>query len=70
MKAMAPKTPQARTSPLEERGRRVERLKRPPERRGPTARPSAERDCAMPFNSPSVECDGAEFVIWRLLARI
>ena len=59
--AMPPNTPQANASPF---GRTcVAREKRPPERKGPTARPAADSVCARPLSVPRTEWFGAEFVI-------
>lgn len=60
--ARPPKTLQAMASPL---GRMLmERLKSPPETKGPKLRPRAERVWAMPLRLPRLECEGAELVIW------
>jgi len=60
-KAIPPKTPQARASPL---GRiRVAILNKPPERKGPAALPAADNVCARPLRVPRTEWLGAELVI-------
>lgn len=52
-RAMPPKTPHATASPL---GRTsVASVKRPPDRKGPSALPPAERVCARPFRVPRTE---------------
>jgi len=59
--AIPPKTPHAKASP---RGLTcVAREKSPPERKGPAARPAAERVCARPLRVPRTEWLGAELVI-------
>lgn len=60
-KAMPPKTPQASASPLGFTW--VANEKRPPDRKGPTARPAAERVCARPLRVPKTAWFGALLVI-------
>lgn len=63
MNAMPPNKPKAKTSPFG--CTLVAREKRPPDTKGPTARPAAERVCASPFNVPRTLWFGAEFVIYQ-----
>lgn len=56
-----PNSPQANSSPP--RPSLMERVKSPPDRKGPTLRPAAEMVCAMPLRVPSVLSDSAELVI-------
>lgn len=60
-RAIPAKTPQAIASPL---GRTwFVRVKSPPEMKGPTLRPAADRVWAMPFSVPRDSLEGAELVI-------
>lgn len=61
-KAIPPKTPKARASPLGLTW--VASEKSPPERKGPAARPAAESVCARPLMVPRTEWFGAELVIY------
>lgn len=63
MNAIPPKTPQASASPFGLT--RVAMEKRPPERKGPAARPAADSVCASPLSVPRTEWLGAEFVICK-----
>lgn len=63
MNAMPPNKQKAKTSPFG--CTLVAREKRPPDTKGPTARPAAERVCASPFNVPRTLWFGAEFVIYQ-----
>ena len=60
-KAIPPNTPNASASPFGCIPIAME--KRPPERKGPAARPAAESVCARPFNVPKTAWFGEEFVI-------
>ena len=55
------KRPHASASPLGLT--RVDKVKRPPDRNGPTLRPAAERVCASPLSVPRFSREGAELVI-------
>ena len=61
MKAIPPNTPNARASPFG--WTLVATENRPPERKGPAARPAADSVWASPFNVPSTWWFGAELVI-------
>lgn len=63
---MPPNTPQANASPLG--CTCVARENKPPDRKGPTALPAAERVCARPFKVPRTAWLGAEFVIWLFVS--
>jgi hypothetical protein len=60
----AAKTPKGITSPFG--WTRAAREKRLPERKGPTARPAAERVWARPLRAPKTPWSGAEFVICKV----
>lgn len=61
MKAMPANTPQDNASP---RGLTlVDNENKPPDKKGPAARPAADSVCAKPFKVPSTELLGALFVI-------
>ena len=59
--AMPPNKPKARASPFG--STLVAKVNRPPDTKGPTARPAAESVCANPFSVPRTLWFGAEFVI-------
>ena len=61
MNEMPAKTPKARASPLG--SIRDDRLNRPPDTNGPTARPAADRVWARPLRAPKTAWSGADLVI-------
>lgn len=60
--ATPPNTPNARASPFGLILIAIE--KRPPDRKGPAARPAADKVCASPFKVPRTAWLGAELVIY------
>ncbi len=60
------KRPHASASPLGLT--RVDKVNRPPDRKGPTLRPAAERVWATPLRVPRVSREGAELVISALVS--
>ena len=67
MRATPPKTPKANASPFGLT--RVASVNRPPERKGPTARPAAESVWARPLRVPRTEGFEAELVIYESSAK-
>ncbi len=67
-RATPPKTPHARASPLG--FTRVDSEKRPPLRKGPAARPAADRVWARPLSLPRTLWFGAELVICSYQLRL